>query len=153
MTGKVNTVPASSLWVGLWNKRHVVFDPAIQPADSKFVLLYFVEGKSLCTRERETERRKVKTVRNPGDIAFALSQYRKWLSSNAPIVEEKKSRPNMTVENPPPPRRKCSQCDSQGTWHYTIGTFSDGAHSDGQNIIEHCSLCGGHGFVDDVFEF
>lgn len=150
MTASTGPMTSAEIWVGHWNNRHVVFDPSIQPADSKFMILYFVQGRTLCIRERVVERKKVRTVRTPYDRDFALNQYSLWRCSNAHIVSEKKACPNMVVENPPPPRRKCSQCDGQGAWHYTVGTFSDGAHSDGQNVNEHCSLCGGRGFVDDV---
>lgn len=154
MTLSEASPPSASIWVGLWNNRHVVFDPSIQPIATQFMLLYFVQGQALCLREREVERKKVRTERNPYDREFALSQYSQWLSSNAHVVaEKKKSAHNMVVENPPPPKRKCSQCDGQGIWHYTVGTFSDGAHSDGQNVNERCTSCRGRGFVDDVIEF
>ncbi|MGV0960263.1 MAG: hypothetical protein ACOYB1_10545 [Limnohabitans sp.] len=144
---------APFLWVGLWHKRHVVFDPSIQPVNQKFMLLYFVQGKALCVRDREVDRKTVRTVRDQYEIEFALDQYSKWLLSNRNIVEDKRSCLDMVAENPPPSRRKCSQCDGQGNWHYTVGTFSDGAHSDGVNVSERCSLCDGRGFVDDVIEF
>ncbi len=153
MTESTGQTTSAAIWGGLWNNRHVVFDPSIQPDDPKFMLLYFVQGKTLCIRERDAERKKVKTVRNPYDRDFALSQYSLWLSSNAYVVLEKKSCPKLAVENPPPPKRKCSPCGGQGSWYYTVGTYSDGAHSDGQNVNEHCSLCGGRGFVDDVIDF
>lgn len=141
----------TTLWVGRWNNRHIVFDPTIQPKDKKFILLYFVQGKSLCLRDRVVERKRAKTVRSPYEIDFALKQYRKWLSINSNNLQERTYQ-CMSIEAPPPPRRKCSQCDGHGNWHYTVGTFSEGAHSDGQNMTEYCTLCGGHGFIDDVFE-
>ena len=153
MTESTGQTTSAAIWVGLWYNRYVVFDPSIQPDDQKFMLLYFVQGKTLCIRERDAERKAVKTVQNSYDRDFALSQYSRWLSSNAHVVLEKKSCPKLAVENPPPPKRKCSECDGLGSWHYTVGTFSEGAYSDGQNKIERCSLCYGRGFVDDVIEF
>jgi hypothetical protein len=143
-----------SIWVGLWNgRRHVVFDASIQPSNPEFMLLYFVQGHSLCARKREVERQKVISVRNPDDQIFALEQYKKWASANAQVVATKQSQESFEVENPPPLRKICPQCDGHGTCHYTVGTFADGGHSDGQNFVEYCSCCGGRGFVDDILEF
>ena len=45
---------------------------------------------------------------------------------------------------------KCAECDGSGGYHYTVGTFADGAHSDGQNFREYCGTCEGRGSVEDV---
>lgn len=52
-----------TIWVGRWrSKRYVVFDPSIQPENPEYMLLYFVEGRSLCVRKRADERKEVVTV-------------------------------------------------------------------------------------------
>ena len=138
------------IWVDLWRgKRHVVFDPSIQPENSEFMLLYFVEGHALCAR-LEIERKEVATVSNPYDREFALEQYAQWLSTNAQIAAEKKSRLEFEIENPPPPRKKCPQCDGVPTWFDPVNRPTYGVMSEGPNIIEQCSLCKGAAFLKDV---
>lgn len=144
----------SAIWVGLWHgRRHVVFDPSIQPENPEFMLLYFVEGHALCARKRTSDRSEVTTVRIPPDRDFALSQYSYWLSQNRDIAAERKASAAFEVENPPPPRKKCPQCDGQGTWFDTINKCTYGVISEGPNIIERCPLCSGRGFVQDVLYF
>ena len=107
-------------WVGLWHgKRHVVIDPSIKPVNSEFMLLYFVEGHSLCARKRAVEQKEVTTVQNPCDREFALEQYGLWYSANARIAAEKKARQEFEVEDPLPPRKKCSKASSQ----YNLNNF------------------------------
>jgi hypothetical protein len=149
----VSTNPQSkqSIWVGLWHKkRHVVFDPSIQPDHPDFILLYFVEGHVLCARKRAVERTEVTTIANPDDRDFALAQYTQWLNENGSIVANKKARTEFETENPPPPRKKCPQCDGQGTWFDTINKCTYGVISEGPNIIDRCLTCKGQSFVDDV---
>ena len=146
-------IPDNSLWVGQWHKRHVVFDPSIQPSHSDFVLLYFVQGHALCARNRGIERKMVTTVRNPFDRQFALAQYANWRSTNEHVITERQFQAAFVVEDPPLARKRCLRCEGQGSWHYVVGTFADGGHSDGQHVLEHCSTCEGSGFVDDVLGF
>lgn len=151
MIDSENSPAPQDIWVGLWHgKRHVVFDPTIQPENPEFMLLYFVEGHALCARERTVERKEVTTVLNPYDREFALAQYDQWLSANARDAADKKSRPEFEIENPPPPRRKCPQCNGQSTWFDTVNKPTYGVISEGPNIIERCPSCKGEGFVSDV---
>src|SRR3990172_6888871 len=116
MIDSANPRSPQDIWVGLWHgKRHVVFDPSIQPENPEFMFLYFVEGHVLCARKRTVERKEVTTVLNPDDREFAIAQYAQWLSANAGVAADKKSHPEFEIENPPPPRKKCPQCDGQGT--------------------------------------
>ena len=139
------------IWVGLWHgRRHVVFDPSIQPENPEFMLLYFVEGHAFCARKRTVEQKEITIVRNPGDREFALEQYAKWLSTNAYIAAEKKARLEFEIENPPPPRKKCPQCDGEPTWFDPLNKATYGVISEGPNIIERCPSCNGHGFVSNV---
>jgi hypothetical protein len=145
-----STTP-KSIWVGLWHgKRHVVFDPSIQPENPEFILLYFVEGHALCTRKRTVERKAVTTVHDSEDREFALAQYGQWVAANARIADNKKTRPELEVEDPPPPRKKCPECDGQPTWFDTVNKPTYGVISEGPNIIERCPHCNGKGFVSDV---
>ena len=151
MTDLANPQAPKETWVGLWHgKRHVVFDPSIQPENPEFMLLYFVKGHSLCARKRTVELKEVTTVHNQYDRDFALEQYALWRSGNARIADEKKARQEFEVESPPPPRRKCSQCDGQPIWFDSVNKPTYGVISEGPNIIERCPSCNGHGFVDDV---
>lgn len=148
------TEDAKDTWVGLWHgKRHVVFDPSIQPENSEFMLLYFVEGHSLCARKRADERMEITNVNNPYDREFALGQYDLWCSANSRLVAEKKARQEFNVENPPPPRKRCPQCDGQPNWFDYVNKTTYGVISEGPNIIERCPSCNGHGFVSDVLKF
>lgn len=144
--------PQPSIWVGYLMGRLVVFDPSIQPSNQDYVLLYFVQGQALCMRKRADERVRVKSVRNPYEREYALAQYAKWASTNASLLTQKSASANFDVEDPPPPRKICSECEGEGSWHYTVGSFADGAHSDGQNFRETCSSCRGRGSVENVVD-
>ncbi len=149
-----NPQNSQAIWVGLWHgKRHVVFDPSIQPNNPDFMLLYFVEGHALCARKHAAEQTEVTIVADPYDRDFALAQYAQWLSKNGRSTADKKARPEFEIENPPPPRKKCPQCDGQGTWFDTINKCTYGVNSEGTNIIERCPSCNGQSFVADVLEF
>ena len=140
-----------SIWVGKWKERRlVVFDPKGQPDNIEFMLLYFVQGQSLCIRNRAIERNNVIKCQILGDYEFAVEQYQLWLSLNKQSLETKKYQTNFVVEEPEVPRRKCSSCDGDGNFNYRVGTFSDGSHSDGQNFTDHCNKCHGSGYVDNV---
>jgi|APMI01.1.fsa_nt_gi hypothetical protein len=153
MTNLANPQTHHEIWVGLWHrKRHVVFDPSIQPENLEYMLLYFVEGHALCARKRTVERKEVTTVHHIYDREFALEQYRLWFSANASIAVEKKACKEFQVENPPPPRKKCRQCDGQPNWFDTVNKPTYGVLSEGPNIIERCPSCNGQGFVNDVLE-
>lgn len=143
-----------AIWVGLWHeKRHVVFDPSIQPDNTDFMLLYFVEGHTLCARKRATERTEVTTVTDPYNRDFALAQYAYWLATNGRVAAEKKACPEFVIVNPPLPRKKCPQCNGQGTWFDTVNKSTYGVISEGPNIIERCPSCNGQCYVTDVLEF
>lgn len=150
------TEEKQEVWVGIWhNNRHVVLEPSIQPENQEFMLLYFVEGHSLCVRNRDVERiafknKEITTVKNPYVRDFALEQYSLWYSANAHIAELKKSAQQFEVENPPPPRKKCPQCDGQPNWFDTVNKPTYGVISEGPNIVERCPSCNGKGFVDNV---
>lgn len=146
-----NLLNLQSIWAGLWHeKRHVVFDPSIQPDNLEFMLLYFVEGHALCARKRAIERTEVTTIANPYDRDFALDQYAQWHSANVAIIDVKKSLTEFEIENPPPPLKKCTRCDGLGTWFDTVNKPTYGVISEGANIIERCPSCNGKGFVDDT---
>lgn len=151
MTDSASSQATQETWVGLWHgKRHVVFDPSIQPENPEFMLLYFVEGHALCARKRTVERKEVATVRNPEDRELALERYACWCTVNACIAAEKKARQEFEIENPPPPRKKCPECDGEPIWFDTVNKPTYGVISEGPNIIERCHSCKGHGFVSDV---
>ena len=142
---------SSRPWIGMWKARRlVVFDPGIQPADPDFMLLYFVQGQSLCVRHRALDRKEVRTVNDPNACQFALGQYAAWTAMHVGSAQAKRNLVGYMVEQPGPIRRKCRACDGEAHWTYTVGTFSDGAHSDGQNVHELCKSCGGQGFVDNT---
>ena len=147
------TKPIAIPWVGMWKgRRHVVYDAAIQPQSADFMLLYFVQGQSLCIRSRFTDRTDVSTISDSLAKEFALTQYALWKSRNQQLIDRKRSLSVFETEHPGSIRRKCSVCygNPHSTW--TVGTFSDGAHSDGQNMGEHCSACKGQGYVDNTIE-
>lgn len=144
------SLDSKKLWVGLWGTRHVVFDPAIQPADPKFVLFYLVEGHALCIREREVERKKVRTVRNFDEINFSLQQYEMWCSTNPGAAKEKLLSTFLAVDTPTAPKKKCLACDGEGVWIDRRDKTTYGVTTEESNIRESCSTCGGKGVVDDV---
>ena len=151
MIYSANLRVARGTWVGLWrHKRHVVFDPAIQPENSEIMFLYFVEGHALCTMNFAAEEVRLSAVVHQPDYEFALAQYTLWLSANAGIVDTKKCRLKHEIEDPPAPRKKCPECDGQGTWYDSINKPTYGVISEGPNIVEHCPSCRGHGFVINV---
>jgi len=132
MSDKSKLEPPTFPWVGMWKgRRHVVFDPLIQPESKEFMLLYFVQGQSLCTRKKAVDRVDVRTVTDPSAITFALSQYDIWKSLNQSLVEQKKASSFLEIEQPDAIRRKCRICDGMGGY---------------------CSYCNGHGFVDNTIE-
>jgi hypothetical protein len=148
-------MPSTSekLWVGKWHDaRTVVHDASFQPKNADLAFLYFVEGKQLCARQKADDRPHLKTVKEDFFATAACRQYLHWRSlQNEPDLQVRRDTVG-SVEKPPFPRRKCTTCDGIGTWHYQVGTFSDGGHSDGQQIIEHCPECRGDGFIDDIYE-
>jgi hypothetical protein len=141
----------AKLWAGHWHNRQVVYDPTIQPSDQKYIFLYFVQGRSLCLRDRELERKTVLPIKIHWDRDDAVAQYLKWRSINGHVLKEKLSRSIMIIEEPPSSRRKCLVCDGMGHWSYAVGTFSEGGNSDGRNHRAHCEHCNGQGYFDDVF--
>jgi hypothetical protein len=142
----------SKLWVGFWkNRRHVVFDPSIQPADDVYMLLYFVEGKSLCYRSRETERTQVKTVRGQAGIDYAIEQYLEWKRNHTNELSELKDRQSPYIQDPDALNVKCPNCKGDAISYLTVGTFSEGAFSDGVNQREVCNHCNGTGVVPNVY--
>ena len=151
-----NTVPATecgtevvvvSMWGG--NGRLVVFDPSVQPADPRFVFLYFVEGHQLCVRPG-AEQRDLIAVANQHDRVDAASQYRKWQSCNAASIASKLSQPQFELEDPPARRKKCPQCEGHGTWTDQVNRVSYGVFSEGPNIVERCPTCHGAEWVKDL---
>ena len=141
------------LWVGMWkSRRQVVYDPSIQLTSKSHMLLYFVQGQCLCVRERAADKVDVNTITQQSARTFAIAQYHLWKSRNTDVLRAKQEIPELTAENPGPIRKKCPVCNGNAHTTYTVGTFSDGAHSDGQNISEYCQACKGHGFVDNTIE-
>ena len=141
------------VWVGLWRgQRHVVFDPLIQPDNSEFMLLYFVEGRALCARKRANERYELSPVSNPRDREFALEQYCRWRSANTQVAAEKKGRRVFEAENPPPARKKCPDCDAHTNWSDPVNKPRYEVKSELTAVTELCPSCKGEGFVRDVFE-
>ena len=141
------------LWVGVWyGSRTVVYDPSLQPEQADLVFLYFVQGKALCARLKEKDRPHLKKFSPEFRAIFAIDQYKHWMSLQN--HEELVQRCKLTTkpDSPPIPGRACAKCGGDGSWHYQIGTFSDGANSDGQNYIERCNRCSGTGSVDNVYE-
>lgn len=139
-------------WVGLWmGRRHVVFDREIQPQDTQYMLIYFVEGKSLCFRDKEIERKHVKTIRNQQTIDFAIEQYVQWKRNNQDQLANLMSETAFHVQEPASLKMKCLECGGEGITYSRIGTFSDGAFSDGVNQREVCNHCNGTGFVANIY--
>jgi hypothetical protein len=146
------TAPPSP-WVGLWKgRRHVVFDPSIQPSSIEYMLLYFVQGQSLCVRKRVDDRLDVRTVRDSRVVEFSISQYEIWKFRNQSLLSLKRESTSFEIEQPDAIRRKCRVCEGNPHSTWTVGTFSDGAHSDGENMSEYCLHCNGRGFVDNTIE-
>lgn len=142
---------APKLWVGLWlERRHVVFDPTIQPQDKPFVLLYFVEGIALCCRDRHTERGKVTSVRDQPTIEFAIEQYMAWRRINPDQIVRLTGNSPYEIQEPGALNVKCPVCAGEGVHYSRIGTFSDGAFSDGVNQREFCGRCRGHGVIPNI---
>ena len=144
---------SEKLWVGMWkSRRQVVYDPSIQPASKSHMFLYFVQGQCLCARERASDKTEVHTLNELSARTFAVDQYRLWLSRNMDALQAKLRLTDLTAEDPGPIRRKCSVCNGNAHTTYTVGSFSDGAHSDGQNVSEYCQACRGQGFTDNTIE-
>lgn len=146
-----NLQTTQTIWVGRWHKRYVVFDPSIQPKNEEFILLYFVQGQSLCLRKRWDEEKITSEISDQNEKKFALDQYSHWFSANRDIVADKQSRTVFEVENPPDQKTFCPKCDGQGTWYDVVNKVSYGVQSEGPNVREICDLCLGNGFVDDTF--
>lgn len=153
MNNPVGVQIAHNCWVGWWKRRRlVVFDPSIQPTNSNFMLLYFVQGRSLCFRDKLSDRTEVISVRNEHERSFALYQYKLWISRNKNAALEKQKIEHASLENPDPLKIECPACQGECSWYYTVGTYSEGANSDGQNISGNCSVCSGSGFVENIYE-
>ena len=153
MATDADSQTSENVWVGMWkSRRQVVYDSLIQPASKSHMLLYFVQGQCLCVRERAVDKAEVRTLTQQSARTFAIDQYRLWKSRNMDVIREKQELPEFNVENPGPIRKKCPVCNGIAHTSYTVGTFSDGAHSDGQNISEYCQACKGHGFTDNTIE-
>jgi len=143
---------ASNLWVGLWHeRRHVVFDPTIQPQDEAFILLYFVEGQCLCYRDRTADRSKVITVRDPFAIQFAIRQYGFWRQKNPDRIKSLAVTPLCEVQDPEPLNVKCPVCSGEAIWHERAGAFSNGTGiADGENTRTACNRCMGKGVISNL---
>lgn len=144
-----NTPEGASVW--RWNgRRTVVLDPKIQPRDSGFAVLYFVEGHDLCVRSGVTDLQNMLQISDSYDRNFALEQYARWSKENGKVIAEKKLQTEFTIEAPPHPRKKCPQCEGQPTWFDAINKATYGVIAEGPNIIWRCQHCSGNGYVVDV---
>lgn len=139
----------NTTWVGsVMDKQLVVFDKTIQPRDTKFIYIYYVNGNSLCTRFAEEERQRFKTVKDQDRIAFALKNYNCWKNNNAQEIEYRKGLTDFLIETPRAARAKCTKCNGNPKSIYSVGSFSEGSQSDGFNIIDICDNCSGAGYID-----
>ena len=138
---------AQPLEVLHWHSRHVVFDPAIQPMDTSFVFLYFVQGRALCARSKKEL--SALPVRNPYDYELAIEQYLKWRSTNPRTADQKLRQTTFVAEDPPAARMKCPVCDGFPSWVDAIVKPTYGVMSEGTNIVERCPC--GSGWVDNIY--
>ena len=135
-----------------WRKsRFVVVDPSIQPVNTEFILLYFVEGNALCLRRRADEEMHLIPVKNQWDHESSLSKFEKWSSINPGLAREKSFQTKFEVEEPPARKKKCPECDGSPRWSDAVVKPSYGVKEEGPNIIESCRVCSGSGYVDNVF--
>lgn len=143
---------SSPLWVGsLLGKRLLVFDPTIQPNSDEFAFLYSVQGHKLCTRKRDVDRKKLKTVKLVPDIELATEQYLKWLSMNEGIVAAKLASP-LALEQYPLPNIICPTCAGSPVWVDSEGNRPTYGYSfsEGGNKIDVCPTCEGRGNLVDL---
>lgn len=143
---------SSSLWVGsLLGKRLVVFDPDRQPASEEFAFLYSVQGHKLCTRKRELDRKKLRTVKLEPDIELAIEQYQKWLAMNEGAVAAK-LKAQLELEQYPLQNIICPKCGGTPVWVDSEGNKPTYGYSfsEGGNKREVCEVCKGAGNMADL---
>jgi len=142
-----HATPLQVISVRPWRDRLAIFDPSMQPADSSGLLLYFVDGHKFCRMSRDFNVVDLVDVSDSALRELALNQYEKWRSLPENSV---KSQFNRVSDEPPPPRRKCQDCEGGGTWYDAHNKATYGVISEGPNIREVCRNCNGAGYVDDL---
>lgn len=130
-------------------KRLVVFDQSIQPADPELMFIYSVHGHALCVRKREQDESKINCVASYENREIALEQYAIWLDANALEVDRLLKRTHLEVTPLPHIRKKCPNCEGQGTWMDRINKCSYGVTQEEANVIERCQVCRGSCYVED----
>lgn len=140
----------AGIHVAYWGGyRLVVIDESAQPWDSEYAALYSVHGHKLLIRNRAADWGKLSFSVPVEEYGFAVQQYSKWLTANPGRSEAVLSRGKFEPEPLPPPRRKCSECDGQGTWMDRVNKCSYGVMGEEVNVVERCSTCHGSCYVED----
>ena len=80
--------PGEGLWAGILNGITVVYDPAIQLLNSRWVLLYALPHKRLIAYERSHARSVTHAPSDRATRAAALNDYRAWRRTVASAVLE-----------------------------------------------------------------
>lgn len=145
-----NQQQTSTLQVAyLGDKRLVVYDPSIQPANQRFMFIYSVHGHALCVRNRETDEAKLNYVASSETREFALGQYAMWLDGHAQEAASLLQSAALEVTTLPHIRKKCPNCEGQGTWMDRINKCTYGVTQEEANVIERCEVCRGSCYVED----
>jgi len=137
--------------VAYFNERRLfVLDESIQPDDGEYMLVYSVQGHSLCLRSRVDDHAKLSFDVPPETLEFAIEQYRKWQSLPQDGLVSKLSDGTLEVSKLPHMRRPCPQCEGLGTWMDRQNKCSYGVAEEEANIVEYCETCHGHCYVEDL---
>ncbi|MCT6700975.1 hypothetical protein [Rheinheimera sp. 4Y26] len=140
---------SSAIWVGaIQDKLLVVFDKEIQPSDSSFIYIYYVNGNSMCTRNADDERRRFRTVKDNNRVNFALVNYLCWKKNNTQEIKFRKALTDFVIETPGLARDKCPDYKGEPKSVYSVGSFAEGSQSDGVRIVDICNRCSGAGYID-----
>ena len=145
-----NVRPEIHLQAAYWGERRlVVIDVSAQPANPDYLAIYSVHGHDLRIRSRSADWDKLNFSVPTEEYRFALEQYFLWLEANPGRTEALLSRDVLIPEAMPHPRRKCPECDGQGTWMDRVNKCSYGVMEEEGNVVERCSTCRGSCYVDD----
>ena len=150
MKEKSNQQERAGIRVAYWGERRlVVIDESAQPRDPAYAALYSVHGHDLRIRGRESDWGKLDFAVPTEEYRFALEQYSKWLAGNPGRPAAVLSREEFSPEPLPHPRKKCPECDGQGTWMDRVNKCSYGVAEEEGNVVERCSTCRGSCYVED----
>ncbi len=131
-------------------RRLVVLDLAIQPSAPDHMLLYSVQGHSMCLRRKSEDYTRLSFKMPQETSEFALDQYREWRSQQPSASAKQFSAPQLAVTPFPFFNKTCPACDGQGTWMDRLNKCSYGVIQEESNIVERCATCNGAGSVEDI---